>query len=561
MKTKNIIFCMLILLIIPLKSSGQLKDSGVSSANNSMPPHLKITDGIARLIVNNRPFLSVAGEVHNSSSSSVEYMEKIWPKLVQMNLNTVLVPVSWELVEPKEGQFNFDLIDSLIIKARESNLKIIFLWFGSWKNMVSTYVPGWVKSDPDRYSLFCIKNGEKLQMLSAFEKENILADSRAFAALMKHVKQVDAREQTVIMIQVENEVGTQGGGRDYSKLALEAYKNKVPKELILYLQKNNSTLIPEFKKIWASNGFKTSGNWVEIFGEGIACNEIFMAWHLAHYIGEVIKAGKGEYNIPMFVNASVGRQDGKPGTYPSGGPLPFVMDVWRAGAPELDMLCPDIYVSNFAEWCERYTQSGNPLYIPETGGGETGAINALQAFCNFNAIGFSPFGIESRVEDPDNGSIPQIYGIIRQLTPLILTKKGKLQMVAISGRPEKAKDSTILGRYLIDLEFRKSRSSSDENTELSYALLIETGPDEFIAAGKNVNIQFALTKNPGKITGILAAEEGSFENGIWIPGRRLNGDEIMASYDMSNLARKGKSGNGLKFGNKLSLQHVILYSY
>lgn len=559
MKATLLNYCLIFVLIILTSCNDRHRISNESVENKSASPHFEVINGVTRLIVNYKPFLSLAGELHNSSSSSLEYMEPIWPKLVQMNLNTVLVPVSWELVEPKEGQFNFELIDGLIENARNNNLKIIFLWFGSWKNMVSTYAPEWVKNKPERFPLFITKKGEKYQMLSSFSAENMRADSKAFAALMKHIKQVDSVEQTVIMMQVENEVGTSGGEKDYSEIAKNEYRNGVPEKLMSYLQEKESSLIPEFKQVWAENGYKTNGSWAEIFGEGIAGNEIFMAWHLASYIGEVIKAGKGEYKIPMFVNASVGRLDQKLGTYPSGGPVPFVMDIWHAAASELDMLCPDIYYGDFTGHCLKYTQSGNPLYIPETRAGETGAANALLTFGNFNGIGYSPFGIESRITDPiSDGAIPQIYSILGQLSHLILKSEAKKQMIAVSVDSDKPITTIELGGYQVDFNLQ-GRRLPDGNPASGYAILIEISQDEFIAAGKNINLQFSL-KN-GKVTGILMAEEGKFEKETWIPGHRLNGDEIMVSYSFSDLFWEGKSGNGLKFGEKIAIQRVKFYSY
>ena len=535
--------------------------SNTSMSQSIDSPQLEKYGSKSRLIVNGKPFLSLAGELHNSSSSNLKYMETIWPKLIQMNLNTVLAPVSWELLEPKEGEFDFYLIDGLINKAREYNLKIVFLWFGSWKNLVSTYVPEWVKRNPQRFPLFCAKNGEKYQMLSTFSKENINADSRAFAAMMRHIKQIDSAEQTVIMIQVENEVGTDFGEKDCSKAASEVYSGPVSEKLMAFLQKNKSSLIPEFKQVWGQNGYKTKGSWKEVFGEGSAGNEIFMAWHLASYIGEIIKAGKKEYNIPMFVNASVGRQDEKLATYPSGGPVPFVMDIWHAAAPDLDMLCPDIYYGDFIGHCQKYTQTGNPLYIPETRAGERGASNALQAFGNFNALGFSPFGIESMVEDPISGPLSQIYNRLGQLSSLILKSESKKQMVAFSVDTSNIKGTIDFGAYVIDYELKKGRLSTDINPELGYALVIETGSNEFIATGKNINIQFSLKNHKESVTGILLAEEGKFENSKWVSERRLNGDEIMVNYSFSRLFSEGKSGNGLKFNNSLSIQRVKLYQY
>jgi hypothetical protein len=516
-------------------------------------PHLKTVGNRTQLIVEGQPFLSLAGELHNSSSSSLEYMEKLWPILQQLNLNTVLAPVSWELVEPVEGQYDFSLVDGLIAQARKNNVKLVFLWFGSWKNLVSTYAPGWVKNNPKRFPLYYNEDGERYQMLSSFSEESRDADARAYAALMKYIKQTDTKEQTVIMMQVENEVGTSFGDRDCSKLAAKAYESQVPDRLMAYLQKNKSNLIPEFKQLWAENGSKTKGSWKEIFGEGALCNEIFMSWYLADYIGKVIEAGKAEYNIPMFVNASVGRQTLKPATYPSGGPIPFVMDVWHAAAPELDMLCPDIYYGDFDKICEQYTLSGNPLYIPETRAGISGAANAMKTFCNFNSIGFSPFGIERYSENtPDNSLFAQTYDILNRLSTLILDKEPQKQMIAIS-LDTIQEGNTVLGKYKIDCK--------RQGDGLGFAMIIETNPDEFIVAGHNINIEFSLNnRRKEEVIGIQFAEEGTFENGKWIPERRMNGDQIMVNYSFADLYKDGKSGNGLKFRH-LSVQRVGLYTY
>lgn len=561
--TNKIVYLFSILILIVLASFNNPKETSIQAVGTeSIKPHLESTNGYKRLIVNNRPFLSLAGELHNSSSSSLKYMDSIWPRLAQMNLNTVLTPVSWELLEPEEGRFNFDLVDGLIKNARKHNLKIVFLWFGSWKNLVSTYAPAWVKNNPERFPLLIAKNGERYQVLSTLSKENVQADARAFAALMKHIKEVDSNDQTVIMMQVENEVGTNNGDRDYSKAATSAFEGEVPEQLMSYLQKNKSSLIPELNQIWSDNGNKTKGTWKEIFGESGTTNEIFMAWHYANYIGKVIEAGKNEYDIPMFVNAAIGRQNEKLGSYPSGGPLAFVMDIWRAGAPKLDMLCPDIYFGDFIGHCQKYTQSGNPLFIPETGAGEKGAANALQAFANFKAIGFSPFGIDSRIGGPANeGTMTQVYDILDQLSSLILDSKAGEQMAAISVNTNNPDTTVRLGGYNINFNLRGGNRFSNTVPALGYAVLIQNGSDEFIAAGKNVELQFSHISGTDKIPAFLWAEEGNFENGTWVPGRRLNGDQIMVNYSFTKLFEEGKSGNGLRFSSSMNIQRVKLYKY
>jgi len=76
----------------------------------------------------------LGGELQNSSLSSAEYMSKVWPKMVATNVNTLLGSVSWEMIEPEEGRFDFDELDKVILGAREHGLHLILLWFGSFKN-------------------------------------------------------------------------------------------------------------------------------------------------------------------------------------------------------------------------------------------------------------------------------------------------------------------------------------------------------------------------------------------------------------------------------------------
>ena len=215
------------------------------------------------------------------------------------------------------------------------------------------------------------------------------ADARAFAALMRHVREVD-KNHRVIMAQVENEVGLLGDSRDRSPAANEAFAKPVPREFMDYLQKHKDDLLPEFRKIWEAAGFKTSGTWEEVFGKGMQTDEIFMGWNYARYVDQVAEAGKREYAVPMFVNAWLNSPADKgPGDYPSGGPQAHMHDIWRAGAPHMDMLSPDIYMTNFSELAARYSRSGNPLFIPECAGDIHGAANAFYAIGQHNAVGYS----------------------------------------------------------------------------------------------------------------------------------------------------------------------------
>ena len=293
------------------------------------PPHLEARGAATQLIVDGKPFLMLSGELHNSSSSSLEYMKPIWPRLAAMGLNSVVTPLSWELIEPTEGNFDFTLVDGLLAQARQSNERVVFLWLASWKNGLSSYAPVWVKQDTRRFPRV-IEHGAAVEILSPQGAETREADGRAFAALMQHLKAVDGLEHTVLMMQVENEVGVLGDSRDHSAAANSAFASVVPAELTQYLKVHRDALYPDLRALWDAKGDKSVGTWTEVFGDSTRADEIFMAWHYARFIQSVAARGKAAYNIPMYVNTWLAGDDTPPGEYPSGGPEPRVVDVWSA---------------------------------------------------------------------------------------------------------------------------------------------------------------------------------------------------------------------------------------
>ncbi|MGE5611879.1 MAG: DUF5597 domain-containing protein [Bacillota bacterium] len=492
--------------------------AGRVEAAGSDGPRLVKQGSATQLLVQGNPFLIVGGELHNSSASSLQYMEPIWGKLKALNLNTVLATVSWELLEPEEGKFDFRLVDGLIEGARKNNLKLVFLWFGSWKNGVSSYIPGWVKTDIQRFPRVRNRGGSNVEVLSPVAESNCQADAKALVALMRHIKQVDQDQQTVVMIQIENEVGTLGDSRDHSALAEAEFAKAVPVELMDYFQKHKNELIPEFKKYWEAAGFKTSGTWTDVFGEG--ADEAFMAWHMARYIGKIAAAGKAEYNLPMYANAwLVQHENQKAGQYPSGGPVSKVMDIWRAAAPSIDFLAPDIYLPDFKGICASYTRNGNPLFIPEASPSPDAGAKAFWAIAQCNGIGFCPFGIDSVNEDHP---LKDSYKILAELMPMIAKYQGTGQMIGIyQDKQDVRTQRQDLGDYHLEINFDNARNGNSP----SFGLAIYLGNGEYLVAGVGVGIHFSA-KTPGpRETRILSIDEGHFKDGQWVPGRRMNGDE------------------------------------
>ncbi|MGO9639985.1 MAG: DUF5597 domain-containing protein [Candidatus Acidiferrales bacterium] len=528
-----------VLALFLLVGSGQAL--GQTPAAKPATPHLEKRGSSTQLIVDGKPFLILGGELLNSSSSSLAYMKPIWPRLAAMHLNTVLTPVAWETIEPEEGKFDFSNVDGLIQGARENNLRLVLLWFGSWKNTYSSYVPAWVKSNTERFPRVQTSDGRDTERLSPFSVTNRDADARAFASLMRHLREFDGDAHTVIMVQVENEVGVIPDSRDRSASANAAYSEAVPSELTSYLQQHRAALVPEFRAIWEGSGGKTSGPWEEVFGKSALTDDLFMSWYFATYINRVAAAGKSEYSLPMYVNAALIRPNYQPGQYNSGGPLPQSMDVWRAGGSAIDLLSPDIYFDEFAEWCREYIRPGNPLFIPEARGGTEGAANAFYAVGQVSTIGFSPFGIDSEdtasatataqfgnTERPRGAAIGYVYATLSHLMPLILEKQttGEIASVVLEGEAQRA-GRVALGDYTMTVT-RPMNLTGDASAAAARAsaLFLQTGPNEYIVAGSGSAMVTFAASTPGlPIVGIESVDEEFFDGNQWVVGRRLNGDE------------------------------------
>ena len=485
--------------------------SAVVRLNAQELPQLKKEGDITRLYVDGKPFIMVAGELHNSTSSNLNYLAPIFPKLKAMGLNTVIASVAWEQFEPQEGEFDYALIDGIIAQARENKLKLCIIWFASWKNGVSTYPPLWVKKDAKRFFKLKQNNGNTGEVISPFCKNAQNADARAFVQLMKRIKEVD-KEHTVVMMQVENEVGA-FQDLDYNKQALDLFKAQVPESLIQYLQKNTNKLSPEMKYIWQKNGSKTQGTWSEIFADTMkSAQNFFMTWQYASYINEICRSGKKEHNLPMYVNAwLVQKSTDLPGVYPNGGPVSKAMDIYKAIAPDIDFCAPDIYAPDYKATLSLYHRVDNPLFIPES---TTDQARAFYAFAQHDAICFSPFGIEDAYT---NMGYRQAISVINELMPYLLKYQGTGKMHGFMRTKNVTTDTLVFGGDKVIVEY-----NNWDNT--GYGLVIQTAPGEYVVAGITARLKFE-SANPSKKIRIGQVLEGKFEGEQWITTRMLNGDE------------------------------------
>ncbi len=542
-------------------------------------PHLRQVGDGAQLIVDGKPFLMLGGELANSSASSLEHMAPIWGRMRDLGANTLVLPVSWEQIEPQPGKFDFSVTDGLLRGAREHNLKLVLLWFGSWKNSMSSYAPAWVKRDVAQFPRARTQDGEAQEILTPYAEANVAADARAFSALMRHLAEVDGAKHTVLMVQVENEMGMIPVVRDYGPQADAAFHAEVPAELIAYMTAHREDLEPGLRQAWEAHGAKTHGDWVELFGDGTQTEEYFQAWGFATYTQKVAQAGKAAYPLPFYVNAALIRPGKRPGQYPSGGPLPHLYDIWKAAMPSVDFLSPDIYFSNFEEWAARYVRPGNPLFIPEAGRAEWAQtpVNALVSVGKLHTMGFNPFSIDTMAPEKAAG-LRETYADLNVLAPYVLADPTKVTAVAApvsyDGVLNPAPQALRIGRYQLEVSFpggptattlvaapgapgalgapdgQSGRPPPMEARRSYGAMIIQLAENHFLIIGTGCEIRFANPPGPGlHRVGIDTIIEKKVVDGALIDGRRLNGDE-------------SNQGRIVRFDpDHLSIQDVSLYEY
>lgn len=560
-----------------LLASVALLTATCMTAQDANFPRLQNNGQGTQLIIDGKPFLMLGGELHNSTAGSAHYIAPIWKQMADKNLNTVIATVSWELFEPVEGQYEYKLVDSIIEGARKENLKLVLIWFASWKNTESTYAPEWVKKDSKRFPRAKTSEGETMNMLSPMGENTMRADAKAYAALMRHIKEVDSQHHTVVMMQVENELGMfnmrkfgsakgNDSQRDYSEAANKAFKGQVPAELMAYLKAHKNELHPELQKVWKENGYKEKGTWEEVFGKGqpkpdfergstewqttfpYYTEELFSAWIYAKYVGEVTRQGKAEYPIPMYVNAWMKQETGaEPGKYPSGAPFAHTFDVWRAAAPAVDFFAPDIYIVDHFDWvAQQYKFSGNPLFIPETTVDPSAAARAFYAYGKYDALCYSPFGIDGNWyfnnAAADDNSIELAYGALKHIMPEILKYQYTDKMDGLFINKNKAIDKVDMGKYTISIMRSSTQGAENlfgmtmeevkQSDVAAGLLIIQTGEDEFLVAGGIGGLSVVINKsNKSKAEHIsyVSVDKITYDaNGNELR-HRLNGDETSFS--------------------------------
>ena len=487
-------------------------------------PKIVEKDGRHALLVDGKPFLMLGGQAHNSSAWP-GMMPQVWGAVKTMHANTLEIPIYWEQIEPQPGKFDFSLIDTLLKQGRKNNVHLVLLWFATWKNGSNHYMPEWMKRNAVKYPNITGRNGQPVDSPSPHTQAAMEADAKAFAAVMGHLKIADP-QHTIIMVQVENEPGAWGSIRDYSSNAQKLFEDQVPAEL----------LKPEVLKA-LNKPVVEKGTWQEVFGDD--ADEYFHAWSVAHYTGYVAAAGKAVYPLPMYANAALRDPitNPKAGTYESGGPTDNVIPIWKAAAPAIDLVAPDIYIAEsekVLKVIELYSRPDNALFVPEIGSGDQYA-RYFYAVLAYGGIGFSPFGIDDNGQGATKeetaarlGPIAQEYAMARPMMRELAkwTFEGKIK--AVVEREDHAEQTIDLGSWQATVSFGTSaRQTEQANTRpIGKAMVVLLGENDFILIGSFCHFTFKpVGTNAGKAWQYLKVEEGKYENGNFKLLRVRNGDE------------------------------------
>jgi beta-galactosidase GanA len=486
-------------------------------------PHIVKKDGRYALFVDGAPYLILGAQVNNSSAWPAT-LPKVWPAMEALHANTVEMPIYWEQFESKPGHFDYSVVDTILSQARAHHFHLVLLWFGTWKNGSSHYTPAWIKEDNAQYPRVVNADGRNVDSPSPFAGATMKADIRAFTALMGHLKTADP-QRTVLMVQVENEAGTYGSVRDYSSAAQKIFEGQVPATLLNALHKQ-------------------PGTWQEVFGED--ADEFFHAWFIASYVEQVAAAGKAAYPLPLYVNVALRDplHPGKASTYESGGPTDNVIPIWKAAAPSIDLIAPDIYIEDSGRYLkvlDLYHRPDNAMFVPETGNRSSYARYFFAAL-GHQTIGFSPFGLDytghvnfplgaERIDKDLIAVFALNYELVGPMQQEIakLNFEGKLQAVAEEkGQPSQSLD---FGSWKATIsyglpQFGPGNHPPGNASPIGRALIAQLGDNEFLVAGFFSRVDFKPSDTgSSKQRQFIRVEEGSYQNGVWHFARIWNGDQ------------------------------------
>jgi beta-galactosidase GanA len=412
-----------------------------------------------------------------------------------------------------------------------------------------------VKLDNQRFPRLTTKDGTTSYSLSPHYASPLEADKKAYVALLRHLKAIDGDRHTVIIMQPQNEMGVYGSVRDYSPKANALFAQQVPPALLSRLNKQ-------------------AGTWSQVFGDD--ADEFFYAWSIASYVDQVAAAGKAVYPLPTYVNAALKEpiKPQSPGSYPSGGPTWNVIDIYKAAAPHIDVLAPDLYTpesDSYEATLKHYRRPDNALFIAESGNKEVYARYLFSALGQ-QAIGFDPFGFDytgyanyplgAKNWGPEGVKpFARVYGLFAPMAREWAKLSFESEVRGVSEPDDHSAQEIDLGpKWTAKVTYRewqfgeqkwnpKGDFPDHSETPGGGVVVAKLAEDEYLVTGLNARLTFGAGKDlKDRVMMLDRVEEGRFENGKWIMLRVWNGDQTSDGLNFTDRAQvlKVKLGTYVK---------------
>jgi hypothetical protein len=474
-------------------------------------PSIQRVNGQSRLIVDGAPFLILGVQWESDSCFSAEEMSPLFPHAAKLGANTATLPTYWREIEPETGRYVFTMLDERIRVARENGMRVIPLWFGTYKNGCLYYTPDWIQADPETYRLAVGRDGKQLVSLCPNCEATWQRDRDALKAIMAHLREVDD-ERTVIMFQIENEPGIFKSDRCHCPTCSERF---------------------------------SAGGYAETWGAHAA--EAFSAASIATYVDRLSVEAKAIYPLPTYVNTWLSPEVGAhPGDYPSGGAVPHMLAHFRQHLKSIDLVSPDIYSTsyrNFHRLCAAYAADGNPLYISEhaSSSGMRAERNVFYALGEFGALGFDPWAIDYSYPNNTGPALvdlvggewgPQAYSlrdsyvaIGRAIEPIVEAQGTGKIFTCVQEPGENVAGWAADGCDVL--------VSYHDREGAGRGLIIQRSPNEFLLIGLGFSVRFQRPSPDCRLVPVTGGEFGRFEGQQW---RRLH---------PIRRQRPGMEGNGV----------------
>jgi hypothetical protein len=544
-------------LKITLDGKGTLYASGAKFLpadkvdKTAFPPYPKPDGSTPRaekgnIIVCGQPRIILYGETLEdvmTDAADVPYYGDQFDKWRRQGLNTVGAIIQWNRFELRKDEYEYAMIDGLIEAAKARNMHLIIVWFGTWRNLQSNYVPRYVWDEKIAFPAVK-KNGKQDNgRVSPHAMKCAVRDGLALQSLLARASVKDPGHQVLIAVQVENEMPN---GWDWSIEANAAFKEQVPKELLDYLKANDTPKFDPSKlgsfaySRYHDNGSRTSGTWEEVFGnkplppdpraDGASDARLAMgAYYAGKYIEAVVRKAKEALNIPMYANAWCGES-------PCDSAY---MDIFHIGCPSLDGMGPDSPGDNLFQWVRPW----NMLVEPEFSAPEN-YFRALSLGALLNGHYFA--------NEVEVGARAPIGAVVRAMEPVLVTKRNPGDLLGFyppgsnhGKRLPKAGHSWEQDYQNLKVKFTLTGDTADD-TYLPHTagpvlgpngLIMRMAPEEYVITSTKVDV--VLRRADGSDIATALAEQGHFESGKWVKDKDLtpetDGKSLMLKFPTANM--------------------------